>query len=136
MQQQNRVHDWPEQLHLLMSSFDAQPFVWGAHDCCTFAADAVFCITGIDRMASYRGGYKTAAGAARKLRAAGGLEAAITAELGDPIPLLMAQRGDVVCFTSPLGDTAGVCMGTSIAAAGLAGITYTPISQAFKAWRV
>lgn len=131
-----RVNNWESILYAQIESFNAKKFAWGTHDCCTFAADCVKAITGTDKMASYRGGYKSALTAARKLEKAGGLEKAITAELGDPIAPLLAQRGDVVCFSSPLGDTAGICVGASIAAAGLDGVTYTPINQAFKAWRI
>lgn len=131
-----RVNDWETHLYTVLNSFNEKPFQWGSHDCCTFAADCVLAITGSDKMSRYRGGYKSAKSAARKLEAAGGLEAALTFELGDPVAPLMAKRGDVVCFTSALGDTAGICIGATIAAAGLDGITYTPMSQAFKSWSI
>lgn len=131
-----KINDWAAALYAQIDDFNSMPFVWGTHDCCSFAADCVLAMTGVDKMAAYRGGYKTAVGAARKLVKAGGMEAAITAELGEPIAPALAQRGDVVCFTSPLGDTCGVCLGSTIAAAGLGGITHTPMVQAFKAWRV
>lgn len=131
-----KINDWQTALYAQIEAFNATPFAWGTHDCCTLAADCVLAMTGVDQMAGYRGGYKTAAGATRKLAKAGGMVAAITAELGEPIAPLLAQRGDVVCFSSPLGDTCGVCVGSTIAAAGLDGITHTPMAQAFKAWRV
>lgn len=129
-----KINNWPVALYNQMEAFNEKPFEWGIHDCCTFAADCVLAMTGVDQMAGYRGGYKTAVGAARKLAKAGGMEAAITAELGGSIDPAFAQRGDVVCFNSPLGDTCGVCVGSTIAAAGLYGITHTPMVQAFKAW--
>ena len=43
------------------------------HDCCSFAADCVLAMTGVDKMAGYRGGYKSAVGASRKLAKAGGM---------------------------------------------------------------
>jgi cell wall-associated NlpC family hydrolase len=128
--------DWAQALYTQIEAFNKQPFAWGTHDCCSFAADCVLSMTGVDQRAGYRGGYSTALGAARKLAKAGGMEAAISAELGEPLAPQMAQRGDVVCFTSPLGDTCGICLGSTIAAAGLQGITHTPMLQAFKAWRV
>lgn len=131
-----KTNNWLAALYSQMEAFNDKPFEWGSHDCCTFAADCVLAMTGVDQMAGYRCGYKTAVGAARKLAKAGGMEAAITAELGEPIDPVFAQRGDVVCFSSPLGDTCGVCVGSTIAAAGLYGITHTPMAQAFKAWRL
>ena len=131
-----KINNWLNSLYAQIDGFNAMPFAWGTHDCCSFAADCVLAMTGVDKMAGYRGGYKSAVGASRKLAKAGGMLAAISAELGEPINPALAQRGDVVCFSSPLGDTCGVCLGSTIAAAGLAGITHTPMTQAFKSWRV
>ena len=131
-----KKNNWTLALHQQITEFNDKPFAWGTHDCCTFAADCVLAMTGIDHLAAHRGGYKTAAGAARRLAKVGGIEAGMIALLGEPIAPALAQRGDVVCFTSPLGDTAGICMGTHIAAAGENGITHTPMVQAYKVWRV
>ena len=109
-----KLTNWVHALHEQIEAYKTQPFAWGKHDCCTLAADCVQAMTGVDKMANYRGGYKTAAGAARKLAKAGGMEAAISAELGDSIAPALAQRGDVVCFSSPLGDACGVCVGGDI----------------------
>jgi hypothetical protein len=128
--------NWTIALHQQIAKFNDKPFAWGTHDCCTFAADCVLAMTGIDHLADHRGGYKSAIGAARRLEKVGGIEAGMTTLLGAPIDPKFAQRGDVVCFTSPLGDTAGVCMGSNIAAPGLDGMAFTPMSEAFKAWRV
>jgi hypothetical protein len=132
-----RKKDWLNALYAQINDFNSKTFEWGTHDCCTFAAGCVLAVTGVDKMASYRGGYSTKQGATKKLNRAGGMEAALTKELGEPLQnILLAQRGDVVCFTSTLGDTAGICIGSQIAAAGLEGVVYAPMSQAFKAWRI
>ena len=132
-----KIKNWQDALYAKIEEFNARPFAWGTHDCCTFAADCVMAVTAVDKMAAYRGGYSNAQGAARKIKKAGGLDIALTKELGEPLAITaMAQRGDVVCFTSALGDTAGICVGSMIAAAGLDGVTYTPMVQAFKAWRI
>jgi hypothetical protein len=131
-----KINNWLAALYVQLEAFNEKPFEWGSHDCCTFAADCVLAMTGEDRMVTHRGGYKTAIGATRKMARLGGMEATITSVLGEPIAPAFAQRGDVVCFTSPLGDTCGVCVGSTIAAAGLYGITHTPMVQAFKAWKV
>ena len=130
-----RQQNWAVALQNQITQFNDKPFAWGAHDCCTFAADCVQAMTGEDKMIKYRGGYTTELGANKKLKRAGGLEAAITAELGEPKKAVYAQRGDVVYFHS-LGDTAGICLGSKIAAPSLNGIVYTPMSEAILAWSV
>lgn len=131
-----KQQNWQVALYAQIESFNAKPFDWATHNCCTFTADCVLAMTGVDAMAAVRGGYKTARGAARKMTQAGGMVAAISAKLGEPLAPALAQRGDVVCFSSPLGDTCGICLGSTIASTGLVGLTHTPMVQAFKAWRI
>lgn len=59
----------------------ARPFAWGRHDCALFAADWVLNETGHDPAAAWRGRYRSEAGAARAIEAAGGLEEAFDAAL-------------------------------------------------------
>lgn len=131
-----RQQNWAIALQSQISQFNEKQFAWGTHDCFTFAADCVKSITGVDKMAKHRGGYKTELGANKKLKRMGGVEKAITSELGEPISPKLAQRGDVVYFASPMGDTAGICMGRVIASPMLAGVGFTPMSQAIKAWKI
>lgn len=131
-----RKLNWAIALQNQITEFNQKQFEWGTHDCCTFAADCVLAMTGHDKMAKYRGGYKSLLGAQKKINKAGGLEAAITAELGEPKQATYAKRGDVIYFISPLGATAGICVGSRIAAPAISGIAYTPISEAIFAWDV
>ena len=131
-----RQQNWAIALQNQISQFNEKPFAWGTHDCFTFAADCVLAMTGEDKMAKRRGKYKTELGANKMLKRIGGVEKAITSELGEPIEPAYAKRGDVVYFNSPLGDTAGICMGSKIASPTLAGVGFTPMSQAIKAWSV
>lgn len=127
---------WLTALQNQITLFNAQPFVWGSHDCFTFAADCVLAMTGDDKMAKHRGGYKSELGANRKLKRMGGVAAAVSTELGESIDPKLAQRGDVVFFTAVMGDTLGICMGSVIASPAQTGVGYTPMSQAIQAWRV
>lgn len=131
-----RQQNWAIALQNQITQFNDKPFAWGTHDCCTFTADCVLAMTSVDKMAKYRKRYKSMFGAIRKLRRAGGLNAAITAELGEPKQAAYAKRGDVVYFRSLLGDTAGICLGSKIAAPSLKGIAYIPMSEAILAWSV
>lgn len=128
--------NWATALQNQITQHKATPFAWGSHDCFTFAADCVLAMTGEDKMAKRRGKYKTELGANKMLKRIGGVEKAITGELGQPIEPAYAKRGDVVYFNSPLGDTAGICMGSKIASPAPTGIAFTPMSKAIKAWSV
>ena len=103
-----RQQNWAIALQNQISEFNEKPFAWGTHDCFTFAADCVLAMTGEDKMAKRRGKYKTELGANKMLKKIGGVEKAITSELGEPIDPKLAQRGDVVCFITPLGYAAGI----------------------------
>lgn len=74
----------------------AAPFVRGTCDCCLWACDWVVTLRGIDPAAPLRGRYRTAIGAERHIRRAGGLE-----------PLartLMDAAGFAVTTTPRAGD--------------------------------
>lgn len=131
-----RVANWTAALQAKIEASKAKPFVWGENDCFTFAADCVFAITGEDKMAKRRGKYKTELGANKMLKRVGGVEAAITSELGEPMAPAFAQRGDVVYFVGAMGETAGVCIGRMIASPTLTGVGFTSMQLAKKAWRV
>lgn len=138
-----RREGWERALLEALESAAARPFAWGEHDCSLFAADIVLAMTGVDAAAQLRGGYRSAAGAARVLKrfAGGGLMEAverITRELGMPeIPPPLAQRGDVVLLENAgrtiLGviDTHGL-----IAALGEDGALQLPLACARRAWRL
>jgi hypothetical protein len=128
-----RPAGWADRLAALIRERRRAPFVWGQHDCCLWAADAVLAIRGFDLAADYRGTYSTAAGALRALRARGHrlpVDAA-DAALGERRIAAMAKIGDVVAWTPPgeggrMGPALGVCygarslfVGTSAGQAGL-----------------
>lgn len=52
--------------------------------------------------------------------------------LGDPIPLLTAQRGDIVLYDGALG----VCVGSRCAFAGMEGLVSQRLRDCERAWRV
>lgn len=115
-------------------------FEWGSNDCCTFAADWVWRVTGADPMALLRGAYSDEESAARAIaKDAPGLGALVTALLAmEPLPLVATtQRGDVVLFESGAGPALGVCVGANFAAVRPAGgLGYFSMRHAVKAWRI
>src|SRR5690554_354752 len=88
-----RYNDWPERLAAFVETRRARVFSWGSQDCALFAADAVLEMTGVDPAKGLRG-YKSARGAANRIKKAGGMRA-LASNLPQKHPGL-AQRGDVV----------------------------------------
>lgn len=134
-----RFPDWVLRLEAAIDRARQQSFEWGSHNCGFFVADVVLAMTGVDPGAEYRGRYKTRRGAyavVKRVTGGGMLELAMRA-FGEPrkAPLL-AQRGDVVLVETELGDTLGIVLGAKIAATGLSGLEFLPISEAKVAWAI
>lgn len=135
-----RVADWEARLAEAVAAALAQPFAWGTHDCLTWAAGVRRALTGEDAARDWRGTYATARGAARVLRRRGHgtIAAAISAELGPPLPtVLFAQRGDVVVLRHGRRfAAAGICLGAEAVFPGETGLVRVPLDRCALAWRV
>lgn len=129
-----RPQDWPERLARFWRERRAMPFAWGLNDCCTLAADWVEQMSGADPIADIRG-WDDALSAARTIEALGGMRAAVTQRMGEPVDWMLAQRGDVVLLTLDR-ETLGVCMGAFAIAPGADGALLVPMDRAECAWRV
>lgn len=129
-----KPQDWPERLAQFWRDRRSMPFAWGSNDCCSLAADWVVEMTGADPMAGLRG-VDNAISAGRTLEALGGMRAAVTGRLGEPIDWMLAQRGDVVLLILDR-ETLGVCMGTHAIAPGQDGALLVPMDSAECAWRI
>lgn len=130
-----RVPDWPERLAEAVYAARHEPFVWGAHDCAIWTFDAVAEMTGTASHAdAWRGRYSTALGSERIMRKLGWqtMEEAVTALLGDPIPPLMAQRGDLVMAAGSVG----LCIGPWAQMIGEYGPDTILMADADAAWRI
>lgn len=132
-----RKENWPDALLATVDAAQSKPFAWGTHDCCTFTADCVRAMTGVDLMENFRGRYTSARGAVRA-----GAEAGYTA-LADiwcaaltEIAPLTARRGDVILFEAVEGLAVGVVIGHQAVAAGPEGVTLIPLELWRRAWRV
>lgn len=136
-----RRQDWPERLAELVEARRAEPFRWGAHDCCLFAADAVLALTGRDPAAAWRGRYATEAEAEAVLAEAGSLVETVAlacAAAGLPeIPApAAARRGDLALINQGNQPAMGVVLGEAIAAPGPDGLACVPLDRAIRAWAV
>jgi hypothetical protein len=130
-----RVHNWPERLFDYIESRREEPFAYGTHDCCQFAAHAVEAITENNPAKDWH--YANEIGAGRLIVEAGGIDALVTQALGEPVHPAEAGRGDVVMAELDHGMTIGVCLGRDcVFAAEPAGVTFRPRRVILKAWKV
>lgn len=130
-----RRPDWQQQLHAYVKAAQRRRFTWGVWDCAWFAAGAVEAVTGTDLIADYRGSYRTPHGARRALMERGhkSLPEAVSAALGDALPALKAQEGDIV---ETAGPALGVCTGMYVAALSIDGLQMLPPSAWTRCWRI
>lgn len=126
---------WERRLEAVLDDWRDRPHGWGSA-CIDFAADAVLAVSGRN-LASELGlplrGAREAAALYRRL-GANTLDGAVTAVLGEPVPPLMARRGDVV--EAMLDSALGVCLGDRAAFLGSRGLIELPLAAASRAWRV
>lgn len=123
-----------EALHAFVASHMRTPFAWGAHDCVTFAADAVMALTGEDPLKRFRGRWTSAQGAARLLERLGGLEKAVDAVLS-PVAPALAQRGDVAAWRDEDGRLQlAIVEGETLVGPGLEGQARLPRAAMVLAW--
>lgn len=131
-----RLPDWQDRLTALVAHAHRQPFAWGTHDCCLWAADAVLALTGRDPAADLRGRYADATGAMRALRAMGGLLGA-----GRRAGIALAgpghaRDGDVALVSDGRRPMLAVHAGAVWLVAATGGLHALPVSAARVTWGV
>jgi hypothetical protein len=133
-----RVDHWERLLASAIDTARAKPFVWGVHDCPTFAFEVRMILTGGEDIAAlWRGRYTTALGGARVMRRLGwaSLEDMGRTLLGEPRPaVLLAGRGDIVLADTGLGF--GVCTGAQAAGMAPEGLVTVPLTSCRFAWHI
>jgi len=133
-----RVDHWERLLAAAIDTARAKPFVWGVHDCPTFAFETrMILICGEDVAALWRGRYTTAIGGERVMRRLGwaSLEDMGCALLGEPRPsVLLAKRGDIVLADTGLGF--GVCTGAQAVGVAPEGLVTVPLTSCRFAWHI
>ena len=133
-----RVDHWERLLAAAIYTARAKPFVWGVHDCPTFAFETRMILTGgKDVAALWRSRYTTALGGERVMRRLGwaSLEEMGCSLLGEPRPsVLLAGRGDIVLADTGLGF--GVCTGASAVGMAPEGLVTVPLMSCRLAWSV
>lgn len=131
-----RVDHWERLLAAAIDTARARPFVWGLHDCPTFAFETRMILTaGEDVAALWRGRYTTAIGGQRVMRRLGwaSLDEMGRALLGAPRQtVLLAQRGDVALADRGLGF--GICTGAQAVGMAPEGLVSVPLTSCQLAW--
>ena len=133
-----RVDHWERLLAAAIDTARAKPFVWGVHDCPTFAFETRMILTGGDDIAAlWRGRYTTALGGERVMRRLGwaSLEEMGRALLGEPRPaVLLTGRGDIVLADTGLGF--GICTGASAVGMAPEGLMTVPLTSCRLTWPI
>ena len=106
-----RKANWRTELNKYIEDCHRREFSYGLIDCCTFCADAVVVMTGVDYMKEFRGQYKTKDEAVDALRVFGdgSLLNTMKEKLG-PV-LKRGHVGDVAFMWGDDGPTLGICLG-------------------------
>ena len=133
-----RIDHWERLLAAAIDTARAKPFVWGVHDCPTFAFEVRMILTGGEDIAAlWRGRYTTALGGQRVMRRLGwtSLEEMGHALLGEPrLAVLLAGRGDIVLADTGLGF--GICNGATAVGMAPEGLVTVPLTSCRLAWPI
>lgn len=131
-----KLPDWQERLTRVVSDAHGSCFAWGRLDCCLWAAACVEAQTGVDHADGIRGTYSDVRGAARIVKAMGGLRG-IGAQLGDAVPSLTARHGDIgLVRASNSKPVLGLCAGPVWLIVSSGGVLVAPLTSAMMTWRV
>ncbi len=129
-----RHQDWPARLARFVVQARSRPFEWSTADCATFARDWIETATGVR---VFEVPYTDALSAARFIEAQGGMLAASTAVLGEPMPNPMAaSRGDVALVQIEERECLTIVLGEFAAGPGKAGLVMVPRDQMTAAWSI
>lgn len=111
-----------------------KPFKIGEHDCVSFACSCVKALSGVDLTHEVER-YRSSANSARLFRGRG-LDLSVSNVLGEPLPVVFAQRGDVVELRRGRRSFIGICVGAHAAMLKLDGLAFVPISDCRQVWKI
>jgi hypothetical protein len=132
-----RVTGWEEILAAKVADARGRVFAWGDFDCCRFAAECIEVVTGVDHLQALAAKYHDEASALAYIEASGGLRAAVSTFLGEPIDgWARARRGDICLVPTVRGEGVGVCVGGAIAVADDIGVGLYRLDRALAVWAI
>lgn len=134
-------------LHSYLLAHANDPFKWGSHDCCLFAANAIQSFTNVDIASDFRGKYTTQLGALKLVKSVTSTgitpqdAVAYCAKKNDMAAYaypLQAQRGDLVVITNGADVIGGIVdiNGRHVISVSATGLVRLPITKIVKAWKV
>ncbi|WOI54952.1 DUF6950 family protein [Palleronia sp. LCG004] len=134
----SRLPNWRLRLDDYLARVARAAFRPGIHDCALFAAGGVEAMTGRDPAAVLRGSYRTIEDGYVRLREMGHRDhVAMAASLFEALPIMRARCGDIAVLADGKGHLAlGLVTGPSIAALGLDGLRFRPLTDGRKVFAV
>lgn len=131
-----RVKNWEKNLKTVIEKHMVLPSQFGVSDCYLIPDDAVEAVTG-SRMYPKAIGYKSEAGAAKKLRQHGfeNVEQAFASKF-EEIPTSLAQRGDVGVVEVNGIISGGVFTALGFMTRGETSVIFVPYTEVKKAFKV
>ena len=137
-----RFEDWETRLAEALADMSAPQ--WGKNDCAMRAFGAIAAITGVDIGEPWRGQYSTEFGALRQIVEFGctdmeGVAEKLAGQHGlEEVPVLTAQRGDLVLVDSDQGPALGIVGldGWWVIVAGADAVVRVPLRACRRAWRI
>lgn len=136
-----RHPQWQERLQRFLDDSNASPFVFGTHDCVTFAAGACDALTGGSMLDAIRQRYQwhDLRSSAVIIRDSGGMLQLVSQFLGDPVTPFQARHGDIVLASCGIKGHARALMvrlPDRLAGRAACGLAYLPLTASRHAWRV
>lgn len=138
-----RIDGWEKRLSELIEENSKRKFEYGIFDCVLFACDAIKSLTGLNPRRIIAKEYQGEGEASKIIEEWGGIEriANIVADryAFESIPVLFAQRGDIVMAEIKNLKSLGVCVGKKVAFPKLqGGLVFMNIDSKLliKAWRI
>lgn len=129
-----RRSDWVSPFNTWIETCRRHPFDWAGLNCVSFAIGAVEAVTGVR---VWQPDWQDEYGALRRLDELGGLEAAVTAVLGEPLDRWQAaRRGDIAMVNQGNRPALMVCGGLVLFGVSEKGLETKPLKAAIKIWRV
>jgi hypothetical protein len=131
-----RLPGWERRLNAAVAKHQALPSAYGISDCYLIADDGVEAVTG-ERMYPKALGYKTEAGAARRLRQHGfdTVRDAFAAKF-PMIPVALAQRGDIGIIDRDGVLSGGLFTSIGFMTRGAEAVEFVPASAVAFAFKV